>query len=47
LTVLGHGGLWGAVAEVGGVFLFLVIVGFFLWRSSRKERSNRSGDLRE
>jgi preprotein translocase subunit YajC len=47
MTVVAHGGFWGAVAEVGGVFVLLVVVGFFLWRSSRKERSNRSGDLRE
>jgi preprotein translocase subunit YajC len=47
MRVLAHGGLWGAVAEVGGVFLLLVVVGFFLWRAKRKEESNRSGDLRE
>ena len=49
MTVLAHGGVWGAVAEVGGVFLFLVVFGFLLWRSSRKEknRSNRIDDSRE
>lgn len=45
MTLLAHGGVWGAVAEVGVVFVVLALVGFFLWRSSRKERkgSNRSG----
>ena len=42
LALVAHGGVWGAVAEVGVVFAALALFGFFLWRSKRKEEMNRS-----
>jgi hypothetical protein len=39
-----HGGVWGAIGEVAVVFLGLAVFGFFLWRASKKEKSNRSDD---
>ena len=41
MTLLAHGGAWGAAAEVGGVSVVLVLAGFFLWRAKRKEEANR------
>jgi hypothetical protein len=36
--ILAHGGIPGLIAETGSVFLGLGLFGFFLWRSSKKER---------
>jgi hypothetical protein len=36
--ILAHGGIPGLIAETGSVFVGLAIFGFFLWRSSKKER---------
>jgi hypothetical protein len=36
--ILAHGGIPGLIAETGSVFVGLAIFGYFLWRSSKKER---------
>jgi hypothetical protein len=36
--VLAHGGIPGLIAETGSVFLGLLIFGYFIRRSAKKER---------
>ena len=36
--LLAHGGIPGLIAETGSVFVALVVFGFFIRRSARKER---------
>jgi hypothetical protein len=36
--LLAHGGIPGLIAETGSVFLGLVIFGYFIRRSAKKER---------
>jgi hypothetical protein len=37
-TILAHGGIPGLIGETGSVFVALVIFGYFIRRSARKER---------
>lgn len=49
-ALLAHGGTAGLIGEIGIPLLILTAFGFYLWRSSKKEReeeANRSGDSRE
>jgi len=36
--VLAHGGIPGLIAETGSVFVALVVFGYFIRRSAKKER---------
>jgi hypothetical protein len=36
--LLAHGGIPGLIAETGSVFIGLVIFGYFIRRSAKKER---------
>ena len=38
-TLLAHGGIPGLIAETGSVFVALVIFGYFIRRSAKKERA--------
>ena len=37
-TILAHGGIPGLIGETGSVFVALVIFGYFIRRSAKKER---------
>ena len=37
-TLLAHGGIPGLIGETGSVFVALVIFGYFIRRSAKKER---------
>ena len=44
--VLAHGGIPGLIAETGSVFVALVIFGYFIRRSAKREEEekNRKGE---
>jgi hypothetical protein len=37
-TILAHGGIPGLIGETGSVFVALVVFGYFIRRSAKKER---------
>jgi hypothetical protein len=39
-TILAHGGIPGLIGETGSVFVALVIFGYFIRRSAKKEREH-------
>jgi hypothetical protein len=42
--VLAHGGIPGLIAETGSVFVALVVFGYFIRRSAKKEREREEHD---
>ena len=46
-TILAHGGIPGLIGETGSVFVALVIFGYFIRRSARKEREREDKSDRE
>ena len=44
--VLAHGGIPGLIGETGSVFLGLVIFGYFIRRSAKKEREQEREQVR-
>lgn len=45
--IVAHGGVPGLLAETGLVLAGLVVFGFFLWRSARKEREAEGSKEKE
>jgi hypothetical protein len=41
-TLLAHGGIPGLIGETGSVFVALVIFGYFIRRSAKKERDREN-----
>jgi hypothetical protein len=46
-TLLAHGGIPGLIGETGSVFVALVIFGYFIRRSAKKERDREEKSDRE
>ncbi len=46
-TILAHGGIPGLIGETGSVFVALVIFGYFIRRSAKKEREREDRSDRE
>ncbi len=46
-TILAHGGIPGLIGETGSVFVALVIFGYFIRRSAKKEREREDKSDRE
>ena len=46
-TILAHGGIPVLIGETGSVFVALVIFGYFIRRSARKEREREDKSDRE
>jgi hypothetical protein len=42
--ILAHGGIPGLIAETGSVFVALVIFGYFIRRSAKKEREREEDE---
>jgi hypothetical protein len=46
-TILAHGGIPGLIGETGSVFVALVIFGYFIRRSAKKEREREDKSDRD
>ena len=46
-VVLAHGGIPGLIGETGSVFLALLVFGYFIRRSAKKEREQEKNGKKQ